>query len=376
VIYLDNSATTFAAPQVISAVTEYMLHGDFNPSSLHAGGVSAWSRLSELRKQISESVSSTACQYDVIFTSGGTESNNLALLGYAHKARKPAVFLISLAEHPSVLKLREPLEKLGAEVRLIPLEKDGQVSLEFIKKNIGDASLISVTQVASETGAVNPLREIVKLRDNLAPNCKIHSDGSQGFLRVSKTLQGVDMYTISGHKIHAPKGIAALALRRVALASATYGGLQENSLRAGTENMPGIVGLAEAISLPIWNDMDSVRRRKIHLYESIKEKIQGIQVNGADPLCGYSAPHILNISLPNILGEVFVRALSAEGVYVGTGSACSSKQAKRKEIYESMGIPQERQKRAVRISLSPYTTDEDVREAAKSFVKTYRSLAI
>jgi cysteine desulfurase len=154
----------------------------------------------------------------------------------------------------------------------------------------------------------------------------------------------------------------------------TYGGTHEEGFRAGTENMPGIVGLCEAVALPIWDNIESVRERKIRLYEYIKDKIPGIQLNGADPYSSFAAPHILNKSLPYVLGEVFVRALSAEGVYIGTGSACTSKQTKRKEIYESMGIPLERQKRAVRISLSLYTTDEEILEAGDKIVKVFRSL--
>jgi len=375
-VYMDNAATTRVSEGAIVAMMAMMRDEYFNPSALYRGAVAVERHLVECRSALAGRQNAER----IVYTSGGTEADNLALLGL--RLRKPGVVLVSAAEHSAILKLRGALEESGHSVRTIPLTPDGVVDLDTMRGLLaGGVSLISVTEVCNVTGAAQPLADVVLLRDELCPDALIHSDGVQGFMRMglSPMKNGVDLYSISAHKIHGPKGVGALALSKRAslkLSPRSFGGSQESGLRAGTENAPGIVGLDAA-----WRELDAdpaligaMRTLKVRLFRTIAAAIPDIQVNGPDPESTASAPHILNISPPGIGGEPFVHALEAEGVYAGTGSACSSKSKEMNEGFKSMGLARERAERAVRLSLSPHTTVADVDRTADAFIRCHMVL--
>ncbi|HML46558.1 MAG TPA: aminotransferase class V-fold PLP-dependent enzyme, partial [Clostridia bacterium] len=310
----------------------------------------------------------------------GTESDNLALLGTSRRLYGSWDFLISAAEHPAVLMQKDALQALGHRVQILPLTPEGLLDLAAAEEALSErTALVSLMQVSNETGAVQPLEALAGLIRAKAPQALLHVDGVQGFLRLPMSLRAahVDLYTLSGHKIHGPKGIGALAVGpRAKLSPVLFGGGQERGLRSGTENLPAILGLDEAVRAmnALENPSASMRRQKLAIYRALADGIPGLAVNGPAPDSPQAAPHILNLSLPGIRGEVMVHALEEKGVLVGTGSACSSKKRKRSEGFASMNVSNERADSAVRISLSPLTTDAEIGQAVEAFQACYALL--
>ncbi|GHU74187.1 cysteine desulfurase [Clostridia bacterium] len=378
-IYLDNSATTRVLPSVIDTIARVMRETDWNPSALYHPAIEAERIVSNCRETLRSRLDADR----VIFTSGGTEADNLGILGVAERLRKPGVFLLSAAEHAAVLEQRAALESHGHTVKIIPLTREGLVDLDALHTLITlEVTLIAIMEVCNETGTVQPLSNIIKMRDAANPAALLFVDGVQGFLRSAGhhgiVGRGADLYSLSAHKIHGPKGVGALALsKRVRLNPRTYGGGQESGLRSGTENVTGIAGLHAAIDAFDHCGFDitsTLRAKKLRLINALLESIPGLQINGPDPADTDSAPHIVNFSPPGIGGEVLVHALEFEGVYVGTGSACSSKKHTRSQGFQSMGITQDRADRAVRVSLSPWTTVEELDIAANAIIKAYQAI--
>ena len=366
--YLDNSATTRPTEYVADAVRESMLEGFYNPSALYAPALNSEKKMSACRELIAKELHADA--RNVIFTSGGTEADNLAILGSLSGMRGGRV-LFSAGEHPAV---RVPCESVRNQfdVQEIPYDGTGKVDLSALEQLLTpDTRLICVMQVNNETGAIMPLEEIAALRDRLCPEALLHVDGVQGFLRLPVDMRkmGIDSYALSGHKIHAPKGIGALVLgNRVKLAARALGGGQEKALRSGTENTPGIAGLMAAIeSYPRENNMMQV---KLHLYECLRE-IAGDRffVNGPDSKEG--AAHILNCSLVPVRSETLLYALEGDQVYVANGSACSSRKQKISTVLSAMKIPRKQAESAIRFSLSPYTTMEEIDYAVSCIRRHY-----
>lgn len=366
--YLDNSATTRPTEYVADAVRESMLEGFYNPSALYAPALNSEKKMSACRELIAKELHADA--RNVIFTSGGTEADNLAILGSLSGMRGGRV-LFSAGEHPAV---RVPCESVRNQfdVQEIPYDGTGKVDLSALEQLLTpDTRLICVMQVNNETGAIMPLEEIAALRDRLCPEALLHVDGVQGFLRLPVDMRkmGIDSYALSGHKIHAPKGIGALVLgNRVKLAARALGGGQEKALRSGTENTPGIAGLMAAIeSYPRENNMMQV---KLHLYECLRE-IAGDRffVNGPDPKEG--AAYILNCSLVPVRSETLLYALEGDQVYVANGSACSSRKQKISTVLSAMKIPRKQAESAIRFSLSPYTTMEEIDYAVSCIRRHY-----
>ena len=365
--YLDNSATTRPTEAVIAAMNEAMREGYFNPSSVYGPAVEAFRHLRACREAILKKLSAPEGT-KVIFTSGGTEANNLAILGTVEKMRGKQLLAVNALEHPSVLAAYEKLREMGHEVRVIGADREGEPDWEALGKALEDgASLVSFMQVNNEVGAVLDFR---RLRDLVAGRALIHVDGVQGFLREPFSMQYADLYTLSGHKIHAPKGVGALVMRKeVRVAPSHIGGGQEEGLRSGTENTPGIAGLLAAIEEM---DASDLMEKKLYMAKRFREAVPEAMVNGPAPEKG--ARHILNMSFPGVRGETMLHALEAEGVYVSTGSACSSKKRKVSKVLLAMGIEPDRAESAIRFSLSPHTSREEIDQAADALQKIYPQL--
>lgn len=371
-IYLDNSATTRVTQAVADRVTKTMTEGFFNPSALYAPALDAEKEMNACREAILRAVRAPEGAR-AVFTSGGTEADNLAILGRASLVRGGRV-LYTAGEHPAVREACLALK--DAQTAEIPYQRDGRVDLEKLEALLTpDTRLLCVMQVNNETGAVMQLKEIAALRDRLCPSAHLHVDGVQGFLRVPFDMRALNVqsYALSGHKIHAPKGIGALVFAKdVRLAPRQVGGGQEKALRSGTENMPGIAGLLAAIeTYPKDRDMRAV---KCALYEAVRQAVPEMSVNGPDPYAEASAPHILNLSLPPVRSETMLHALEGDQIYVGVGSACSSQKQKVSRVLRAMNAPQRSLESALRFSLSPDNTKEEMQEVASCVKKHYDAL--
>ena len=370
--YLDNSATTQPCRAAVEAMVRCMTEGFYNPSSVYRPAVDAFRAVRECRETLLKAVHGDGC--DLYFTSGGTESNNLAILGAAAKMRGPRICAVSAVEHPSV---REPFERLRAEgwdVRVIGVSEDGPLRWDELERALDDgAALVSCMQVNNETGA---LLDAERLRRTVNGRALIHVDGVQGFLRVPFDMKNADLYTLSGHKIHGPKGIGALVVRRgVRLEPRQIGGGQESGMRSGTENTPGIAGLHAAAKelIAVQSTLGGeLMQKKLHLIEKFREAVPEMLINGPEP--EHAAPHIVNLSFPGVRGEVMLHALESEGVYASTGSACSSKKLKVSGVLTAMGVAPARAEWALRFSLSPHTTMEEIDDAAQKLGAIYASL--
>lgn len=371
-IYLDNSATTRVCPQAAEAMVRCMREEYYNPSALYAPALSAQKAMRACRDEILKTVHAPIAS-KAVFTSGGTEADNLAILGRTSKARAGKV-LFSAGEHPAV---KEACQASGLEALEIPYDHQGVVDLDALRDMLSqDVMLICCMQVNNETGAIQPLEEIGRMRDEKAPYAHFHVDGVQGFLRTPFDMArcGADSYALSGHKIHAPKGIGALVLGpRAQLNPRQLGGGQEGSLRSGTENTPGIAGLLAAIQA--YPRENAMRENKLLLWRSIKEAAPAAAVNGPAPDSVLSAPHILNVSLPPVRSETMLHALEGMGVYVGVGSACSSFKQRVSAVLKAMHTPQHLAESALRFSLCPENTAEEMIETAKAIAAQHAVLA-
>ncbi len=371
-IYLDNSATTRVCEAAVRAATACMTEGYYNPSALYMPSMAVEKEMNACRDTILRAVDAGG-DARVVFTSGGTEADNLAILGGMEHMRGGRV-LYSAGEHPAVREACEHLKNMDAQE--IPLAADGRVRLDRLEELLTpDTKLICVMQVNNETGAVMPIAEIARLRDRLCPEAVLHVDGVQGFLRVPFSMRetGADSYALSGHKIHAPKGVGALVYRpRLRPSPRQIGGGQEKALRSGTENTPGIAGLRAAIEA--WPKDTDLRALKCLLFSELKAKIPDAVYNGPDPGSPDTAPHILNVSLPPVRSETMLYALAGDGVYVGIGSACSSHKQKVSRVLRAMGLSGLRAESALRFSLCPFNTEDEMRTAAAIAAKHYELL--
>lgn len=372
-IYLDNSATTRPSEAVVAAMAKCMREGYFNPSALYAPALQSAKMLREGREALLAAVHAPAGSR-VVFTSGGTEADNLAVLG-SLSAQRGGDILYSAGEHPAVREACLSVKGLNAKV--IPYTRAGLVDLDALEGLLSpETRLICCMQVNNETGAIQPLARIARLRDRLAPDALLHVDGVQGFLRVPVDMSAlkIDSYALSGHKLHAPKGIGALiAGPRVRLRAQLLGGGQEGALRSGTENTPGIAGLIAAVrDYPKDADMRSVKMRLWALLQAI---VPGAVVNGPAPDSDDAAPHILNVSLPPVRSETMLHALEAKEIYVGMGSACSSHKQKISPVLESMHVPRSVAESALRFSLCPENTQEEMERTAQAVGQCYALLA-
>ena len=369
IAYLDNSATTRPDDRVVDKMAQCMREGYFNPSSVYLPAVNAFREVRACREELLQAVHGAGCR--LIFTSGGTEANNLAILGAGGRIRGLKIAAVSAVEHPSVRACFDELTRQGVEVRVIGVNGKGELDFSALEKALEDgAGLVSVMQVNNETGAINDIPRIHALTRGRA---LLHVDGVQGFLRTPFSMKDAELYTFSGHKIHGPKGIGALVCREnILIHPRNVGGGQENGLRSGTENTPGIAGLREAARLMKGYDMGELMQKKLHLIQAFGAQVENMRVNGPDPAA--AAPHIVNLGVPGVRGEVMLHALESCGVYASTGSACSSKKLKVSSVLTAMGISPTEAEWALRFSLSPKTTFEEIDYAAEKLGACYAQL--
>ncbi|MET3287941.1 UNVERIFIED_CONTAM: cysteine desulfurase [Brevibacillus sp. OAP136] len=362
-IYLDNSATTPPYPEVVDVVQKAMLSFFGNPSSLHQKGVEAENLLKQARM-----VSAQALQCkpsEIIFTSGGTEGNNAAIKGVAFQYQSRGKHIITTAvEHPSVYDAAGQLESFGFDVTYLPVDHDGRVSLESLQQAIRpDTILVSIMHVNNELGTIQPIKEIGTFL-KLHPRILFHVDAVQSFGKVPFKMKewGIDLLTLSAHKFHGPRGVGILAKREgVTLHPLLAGGGQESGNRSGTENIPGIAGLAKALRMTGETQAKSIAHMQ-KLAEVLRAGLTEIPECVINTPQNGSAPHIMNISFPGMKAEVLVHALEEHGIMVSTKSACSSKAQEPSRVLLAAGIKREQAIASLRISLSGQTSLEDINQ--------------
>ena len=356
-IYLDNSATTRVCEKSAEKVLELMTQCYGNPSSLHKKGLEAQREVAHARQAVA--VSLGAQPREIIFTSGGTEANNLAVLGGAAAGRRRGKRIVTTAiEHPSVLEPMRQLEKEGFEVVFLTPDADGRVPEEAVLKAVtGDTLLISVMAVNNELGSIQPIEVLKKAVKRAGAPALVHVDGVQAYgkLPLRPEKLGIDLLTVSGHKIHGPKGVGALYVSKNArILPRTFGGGQERELRPGTEAAPLIAGLgAAAEELPDWRQAYS-RMEKLRDYTLQKlSGLEGVEVNS--PVEGL--PYLLNFSALGIRSETMLHFLAQRGIYVSSGSACAK--GKQSHVLKAAGLPDSRISSAIRVSLSRESIEQD-----------------
>ena len=363
--YLDNSATTRPGDSVAAAVREMLESGWYNPSALYKPSLEIQKRMDEARRICLQAAGAENCR--IIFTSGGTESDNLALLGHMRTVHSGRDVLISSVEHPAVSACAEELTRMGHQVKEIPVRRDGTADLDALAEMMSErTALIALMQVNNETGAMEPIEQVAELRNRLCPEAAIHVDGVQGFLRVPVRFRqlGIQSYALSGHKIHGLKGSGALILAEgYPVKPLLYGGGQEGNLRSGTENTVGILSLGEAVRSWQAEDAERIMKLKLRLWKELKERIPEAAVNGPAPEDG--APHILNVALEPVRSQTMLFALEGDGIYVSAGSACASRKQKVSPVLKAMGVPTARADCSLRFSLSRETTEEEIGYAAE-----------
>lgn len=373
-IYLDNAATTRPCDTAVSAISRMLLTDWMNPSAAYREAIDVEKRIAADRATI---LRPFGAGLSLVFTGSGTEADALAILGGAprHQQKRRALFFA--AEHAAVRNVEPQLSAMGFEVLWIPALADGRMDLDAFDAAADEtACFASLMHVNNETGAVQPIREANAILKAKNPAALFHSDGVQAFLRLpaSAFQDGVDFYSISAHKIHGPKGVGALVIKDPKkLRALIAGGGQESGLRAGTENTPGIAGFAGAVewvaSRP--DGADGLRALKLYFYRQLASKIDGLRVNGPDPQCEHAAPHILNLSIPNVPGEVMLHALEQEGVLVGTGAACGARKNKASPTLTAMRAPAWATENAIRVSFGFMNTIDEAQEAADAVFRCF-----
>jgi cysteine desulfurase len=360
-IYLDNAATTKPISEVVKKIKEVLKVHYANPSSLHKLGINAEKLVKEARLHISNELQTK--KEEIIFTGSGTLANNIGIQGAAHRLKKFGNNIITTEiEHKSVLNIFKHLEKKGFKVNYIPVNKNGIINLDILKEKINENTiLVSTMAVNNETGSVQPLKEISEII-NKHENLYFHVDGVQALGKFNLDIKeiGIDLYTISAHKIHGPKGVGALYINEeVLLDKILHGSNQERGYYPGTENMPGIVGFGEAIKhLPNDKTIKKIKKLKNLLRQRIENEIPDVIFN--TPTEGKSAPHILNVSFANIKGEVLVHSLESENIYISTGSACTSRKDKTSHIIKALGLTDNYKEGTVRFSLSQFNSRKEI----------------
>lgn len=361
-IYLDNSATTRQYDEVTGYVSEVAANTYGNPSSLHRKGIEAEKLVKEARDTIAASLGAES--REIFFTSGGTESNNLAIRGYLDaNPRKGRHIITTKIEHPSVLEVYRHLEELGYVVSYIGVDGSGHINLEELKEKIGrDTAMISIIYVNNETGVIQQFSEIALIRDKLNPQTVIHADGVQAYgkMAMNPARAGIELMSISSHKLHGPKGVGALyASRKIRLKPLFYGGGQETLLRSGTENVPGIAGFGLAARLT-FERLETSCRQAETLREHFCRKLEESQLNYRINSPADASPFILNISFENLRAEVLLHHLEQKGIYVSTGSACSSHKNTRSHVLTAMQVPPQMIDGSIRFSFSGFNTMEEI----------------
>ena len=362
-VYLDNSATTRCSERAKDLMVKVLMEDYGNPSSLHMKGVEAENYIKEAKKKIAKTLK--VDEKEILFTSGGTESNNTALIGAALANKRAGNHIITTSiEHASVSAVTGYLEELGFRVTYLKVDADGIISLDELREAVcEDTILVSMMMVNNEIGAVEPIEEAIKVIKEKNPNTLVHVDAIQAYgkYRIFPKKLGIDMLSVSGHKIHAPKGTGFLFIKdKTKVKPLIYGGGQQKGMRSGTENVPGVAALGEAAEEIYENFEEKID----HLYQ-IKQrfvegvlKIEGVSVNGKTGRD--SAPQIVSVSIDGVRSEVMLHTLEDRKIYVSAGSACSSNKPAPSRTLQGIGLPKQKLESTIRISFCVNTTEEEV----------------
>ncbi len=362
-VYLDNSATTRCFDSVANIVTKVMCEDYGNPSSMHMKGVQAENYVKMAKTVIAKNLKVN--EKEIFFTSGGTESDNLAIIGTAMANKRAGNHIITTCiEHPAVLRTMEYLETLGFRVTYLPVDKAGRIRLEELEHALTpDTILVSMMHTNNEIGSLQPIAEAGNLIKRFNPNIAFHVDAVQGYgkFRIHPKKMGVDLLSVSGHKIHGPKGIGFLYINeKVKIKPISYGGGQQKGMRSGTDNVPGIAGIAKAVE-EVYKYLDKDVERLYSLKDYFVNgvlQIPDVKING---YTGYdSAPHIVSVSIRDIRSEVMLHALEDREIYVSAGSACSAKKPIASATLKAIGVEKDLLDSTIRFSFSIFTTKEEI----------------
>ncbi len=364
--YLDNSATTRCFDSVAGLVSKIMCEDYGNPSSLHNKGMQAEGYLRYAKDVISKNLK--VDPKEIFFTSGGTESDNLALRGAAYaNCRRGRHLITTKIEHPAVLQTMQYLEEQGFEVTYLPVDENGRIRLEDLQREIRpDTVLVSVMHTNNEIGALQPVAEAGELIKRMNPNTLFHVDAVQGYgkFRIYPKKMHIDMLSVSAHKIHGPKGVGFLYVgEKVKIRPIVLGGGQQRGLRSGTENVPGIAGMAKAVE-EVYANLEADTDRMYELRRMFTEEVGRLGQVGVNGLPGrQSAPHVVSVSFAGVRSEVLLHALEERGIYVSAGSACSSNHPDTagSATLRAIGLPKELLSSTIRFSFSVFTTQEEIR---------------
>ena len=365
-IYLDNAATTKPSQRAAEAIM--MAVSDFgNPSSLHGLGLQTEKLINSARDNIANMLGVNS--KNIYFTSGGTESNNLAIYGVANSLKRRGKRVItSTIEHPSVMESFKRLENDGYDVCYLGVDKDGIVKLDDLAGLLTeDTILVSIMHVNNETGVIQPIERISAMVREKSPHCIIHCDCVQSFgkIPVKPDKMGVDMVSISAHKIHGFKGTGALYTNYARITPLIRGGEQQNEVRPGTENVGGILAFSAAASECEIN-IEKMREKRNLMRDLLCEKLDNVKINGS---CEHNSGSVLNVSFIGIKAEILLHSLERHEIYVSTGSACSSHKPQPSHVLLAMGIEQKAVDGAIRISFSQNTTLDEIRTAAETIAE-------
>ena len=373
-IYLDNSATTRPFNEVREIMNSSMDVDFGNPSSMHNLGVVSENYIKKAKEQIAKTLKCK--ELEILFTSGGTESDNMAIIGGCRaNARVGKHIITSSIEHPAILETCAFMEKQGYEVTYLPVGKDGRVKIDDLKAALRkDTVIVSIMHVNNEIGSVMPLEEIGRAVKENNPSTLFHVDSVQGYgkYRINPKKLNIDLLSISGHKIHGPKGIGVLYIAdKTKISPIIFGGGQQKAMRSGTENVPGIAGIGLAAEI-IYSDFDEKMNRLYELkqyFVSELLKIENVSVNGLITNASdgsdiesikMTAPHVVSASIKGVRAEVMLHSLEDKGIYVSSGSACATNKPSISATLKSIGLPAELLDSTIRFSMSVETTREDI----------------
>ena len=361
--YLDNSATTQVLKEAAERAAFYMTEEFGNPSSLHSMGFTAAGVLEESRETVAKSLG--ADKKEIFFTSGGTGGNHIAIMGAAHANKKQGRKIVTTAiEHPAVLEHFKYLETQGYEVAYIKPKKDGNIDLSSLEVIDRDTVFVSMMLVNNETGAVLPVDKAAQRIKEVQSPALLHVDAVQAYMKMKIPLKDIDLLTVSGHKIHGPKGVGAMYIsRRANIRKTLFGGGQEGGYRPGTESVPLIAAFETAVRETgnLNDNMNHVRALNNLLREGLKS-IGETKVNSPDD----ASPYILNFSPGSVMAQTMLNFLSSKGIYVSSGSACGK--LKPSHVLEAMEVEKEYINSAIRVSFSRFSTKEDV----AAFIEAYK----
>jgi cysteine desulfurase len=377
-IYADNNATTAVAPEVIASLLPYLEQEYFNPSSMYEASRAAADAVEASRKTVAGFLNAGSSS-QILFTSCATESNNTAILGAAKANPMRRHVITTSVEHPAVLEVCTELERSGYDVTFLPVDQSGQLDVrDFVRALTPETLLVTIMHANNETGVIFPIEELSRLTKETSPSIIFHTDATQSVGKLPIDLRGdlryVDMLSLSGHKVHAPKGIGALFVRRgTPCRPLLLGGHQEDSRRGGTENVAYMVGLARACELAEAHleDEERVRGLRDRLQRALEEKISHLEINGGK---APRLPNTLNVACHYIEGEGILYQLSSQGICASSGSACTSGSLEPSHVLKAMNVPFTAMHGSVRFSFSRYNSDQDVDRIIEVFPEVVHSL--